>query len=600
MEDTMSDAPVFDNAQGPENSVLNFADAVQRKQIASAKGTGTGNVWADRKKEGYKPFKPLSDDGRLPRVDPTDDGGFTICRGETVHLRLAIIKRAKDILPKSGIFLRQSNLFSIESGESLDQIPPAMFAKLFRSMRVTVTETQEVNTGTKKKTITIQRPVEADLECFEAIVTNQDVTNVLVKNKILQELVYENEIGQVPDVVRAGYHTPEVGVEGLSPESEAKTQATRDFNAWATWMGTHKPRQLSFFAMMLKEFLHGRALGDKHQRRLNIGIGPNGSGKGSMVRMLEIIPNLAPVGTFDLADALCEYRSGNIFSAEAAPLMVCHEWKLDIKTPPQIQAAFKAALRGEAVNARSVGSATTRVKARSGYVLFCNTDRDKEENALEECFDYFGAWHATDRFNVAWIDWFRAYPDAHTLRARYLSAEAAPDLQAAFGLAVYAFGKSLLDMPIAVHEIPRDAVEARSRAARPALEKKIDALLFAWGRIMAVVESTFDEESGQPIPVKKQQEIARNLLRPVVGKNLEGFLTAEDFFPAEGFIRPSMSSALAARLLSPTGSQKWKIPECYAENVLKNAVRNHTSHVRGILFRVPDPEPDGLESDGNG
>jgi hypothetical protein len=576
-----------DNSSSTENSVTNIADAMQRKSKAAS-----GNVWAERKEKGYKPFKPVGEEGRLPRVEETDDGGFTIANGELIHLRLAICKRAEDMLPKHGIFLRQGRLFSFSDSCEIDLIPPALFAKLFCNMRVSVTDTQEIPAGPgKTKRVTIQRAIEADLTSFDMLVTNTEVTRLLIKNRKLKEIVYENEVGESSAIVTANYHIPKVEAD-TTPE--AVEQARRDFNGWLTWMDQHKPKQLAFFAMMLKEFMWTRALGDKHQRRLNIGIGPNGSGKGSMVRMLELIPKLAPIGTFDLADALCEYRSGNIFSSDAAPLLVCHEWKLDIKTPPQIQAAFKAALRGEAVNARTVGSATQRVKSRSGFVLFCNTDRDKESTALEECYDYFGAWHATDRFNVAWIDWFRHYPEAHAMRTRYLSAEAPRDLQAAFGLAVYEFGQSLRHEPIAVQEIPPEAVAERAQKARPAIEKKLDALLFAWGRIMHVVRHDVDEDTNTPAKIEKQQKVAREILRGVVGKTLEGYLTAEHFFPAEGFIRPSLSSALFLRFVGLAGNRQWRVPEAFAETVLKGTLRTRDGQ-RGILF-VCDAVDDGEHS----
>jgi hypothetical protein len=343
-----------------------------------------------------------------------------------------------------------------------------------------------------------------------------------------------------------------------------------ELNAWGQWMMAEAPAQWDFFLMLLQLYCFANERKDA-MRKIMVGIGSNGGGKGSMIKMLNCIPHTRPHHNFVFDALLKEYRTGEVF-LPGSPLAVCHEFQLSARVPTGSIGLIKSATRNESLGVRSVGEKAKNKVFHGGVCFFCNSNHEPE-GALFEAQRYFAEWVAYDRFSIVHIDWFHRYPRAGVLRD-LMNGEA--QSTQAFGLALWELAQRIKGHDIPSYPIP---LEFRAEGGGESLSKYdvvLEQLLEAWAEFARQVRRlTVD---GRLPPLDDQRKLAMAVFSPRLGP--KGGLLATEFrhhsSTAEGsLLVPCFSAACVTELLrAKGGNRKWQVPPSLRPFIQKGIILN--------------------------
>lgn len=518
-----------------------------------------------------------SESVRLPILDQLESGFFPSTAKDMALIRHEILRRARERLPAEGIYLRGKSLFNFHEGREIDRIPEGIYQDLFKSHKVMweITETQTATgQGGVMKTKKIKRFEEdsIDLDPLRAHIENESVMRQIVQARLIPDLVWQNEV-------------PEGGEHWVPPMPEVPRAALEagvaELNAWGQWMMAEAPAQWDFFLMLLQLYCFANERKDA-MRKIMVGIGSNGGGKGSMIKMLNCIPNTRGHHNFVFDAMLKEYRTGEVFLT-GSPMAVCHEFQLNQKVPTGSVGLVKSATRNETLGVRSVGEKAKNIVFHGGVVFFCNSNHEPE-GALFEAQRFFAEWVAYDRFSIAHIDWFHRYPRSGVIRD-LMNAEG--QTSDAFGLALWHLAQRIREVDIPAYPIP---IEFRAEGGGESLSRYdviLEQMLEGWSEFFRQVRRLTSD--GRLPPLEDQRKLAMAVFAPRLGPK-SGLLATEfrhHSATAEGLLLvPCFSSGCVTELLRAKGAnRKWQVPPSLRPFIQKGVVLgNFPSRERSVVF----------------
>ncbi len=519
---------------------------------------------------------------RLPILELTTSGYYPCMKKDMEIIRQEIVSRACKTLPENYIFIRGKNLYSLNEKRLIEKIPQGIYSELFNSHKVRweITEQQEIigKQGFKAfKTVKKLHDDCIDIGILRQNIENLSVTNQIINNNLIPELVWNNEVGE------ENSYTPTMpNVDRISME-----MATSELTRWQEWMLKNEPEQWDFFLMALDLFSFSNAKRDA-ERKIMVGIGPNGGGKGSMIKMLEGIPNCRRPDDFGFAALDKEYRSCEAFKPGSS-LSVCHEYQLTQKLDIGSIGLIKSATRNETLGVRTVGSAAKEIKFYGGLVLFVNSMAEKKM-AVNSAQRYFSEWLAYDRFNIVFIDWFLKYPRAKHLREIFNYT--GTDYCNAFGIKLWEMANSNRDKPIPFYPIPESFKAEGAGEFATRYEQLLENLLEAWGEFHSKIESMVFE--GQYPEIAEQQKVAIVIFSPLFK---EKSLLAKEFqFIDKTEKGPLIKSVFNSSTMNQSiekvgGNRKWQVPPSLSEFINKNSFagtnrncRERVVHFDGLAY----------------
>lgn len=501
-------------------------------------------------------------DIRLPVLEITTSGYYPESKKDMDLIRQEIVCRACKSLPENYIYIRGKSLYDLNERRLIDKIPLRLYTELFNSHKVRweMNETQEVIGKQGFKTIkNVKKMVDdcIDVGILRQNIENQSVSNQIINNSLIPELIWYNEAGD------DNSFTPPMP----TPDKINAEMATDEFRRWQEWMAKTEPEQWNFFLMALDSFCFANFKKDA-ERKIMVGIGQNGGGKGSMIKMLEGIPNCRRPDDFGFAALDKEYRSCEAFKPGSS-LSVCHEYQLTQKLDKGAIGLIKSATRNETLGVRTVGSAAKEIKFYGGLVLFANSMSEKH-TAINSAQRYFSEWLAYDRFNIVYIDWFLKYPRAANLREIFNVT--GTDYCNAFGLNLWKLANENRNKPIAFYPIPESFKAEGAGEFATRYEQLLENLLEAWGELIAKIQSLAFED--QLPPVEEQQRLAVIAFNPLFR---EKTLLAKEFQATEKtengmLIKQVFTSSTMVQLIQKAGgNRKWQVPPSLSEFIDKGA-----------------------------
>lgn len=348
-----------------------------------------------------KPATPID----LLQLEITGEGGVhAIKRDRLTH---AITAQIVESLEANGWYRRDGVLMQSDlTGSRLD-VPHDIQVEAVQSIKYCVKEEVEWTdaAGKKRSRIAWNPPTELPKK-IESLLDQADmrqVTQKVLGSANISNLTFANE----PLLDGKTFSPPTEPPEPITDlERSHKSRAEHAWLGWLMYMQKCAPTQLKFFDLLGHAHCYAARSSAYYSKHIHVGVGPNGSGKGTMIRILDCIPGFAKVKIFSMDDASAEYRADQIFDGRT-PLIGCHEWRFEKNA--KIDAfigAMKSATRGEVVNVRGVGKAAQAVRPKCSFFLFYNSpSAENEEVALEDCHRRMSEWDAYDRVNVAYIDW---------------------------------------------------------------------------------------------------------------------------------------------------------------------------------------------------
>jgi hypothetical protein len=514
-------------------------------------------------------------DIRLPILEITNSGYYPATIKDMAIIRQEIIERAKSALPRENIYIRQKSLYNLSEREIIEKIPPWLFQEFFQNHKIKW-ETNERQETTQKngfvKIKNIRRFVDdvVDLKILSSEIQNFTITKTIIDNDLIPELTWKNEVST------HNSFTPDMPIL----DSITTDYASKEFEHWRQWMQAKEPNQWHFFEMILDLFCFSN-IKKNAERKICVGIGANGGGKGSMVKMLECIPNCRRPDQFGAVAFEAEYRSHEIFKTGSG-LSVCHEFPLTSKLDTAAIGLIKSATRGETLAVRNVGSASKEIKFWGGIVLFTN-HMQESKIALNSAHRYFSEWLAYDRFNIVFFDWLFKYPRKNQIME--IISDANSKLSKAFGIELWNYANKNKENPIPFYPIPETFKGEGAGEYTTRYETWLENVLEAWGEFNLRLDDLVFE--GQYPALEEQQKLAIIHFSSLFK---EKSLLAKEFMITEktekGVKIKSVftASTIVQCIQKMGGSRKWQIPPSLTGYITRSTDGSANARIKTITF----------------